>query len=156
MQTASRDLGAPGRSSRSIRARATVVVVGGLGALLLLGVVESAYRIIDLDRRRDEALVSEFELPDVAGDAGDALRRLRPTLAKGDRFALVFGPGVTSDDQGTYRLVSQSYLYPAIATSEPERADAVIVFGAPGPSIRESFGEIDVVNGVWLGRRSGE
>ena len=153
METAPRDLGAPARSSSPVRSGATMLLVGALVVLLVLGVWESGSRIVDLDRQRDEELATRFDLADVGGPTADAFRRLRPLLAEGDRFALVFGPDVTRDQRGTYQLVSLSYFYPAIATSDPAQADAVMVFGEPEPSVRDSFDEIGVVAGVWLGHR---
>jgi len=72
----------------------------------------------------------------------------------GDRFALVFGPDVDRDHVGTYRLVALSTLYPAVATSDLAAADAVMVFGEDPPQpILADFDRVDVVDGVWLGRR---
>jgi hypothetical protein len=153
METAPRDLGATARSTSPVRSGATMVLVIGLALVLVLGVLESGRRIVDLDRQRDEELVTSFDLADVGGGTAEAFRRVRPALAEGDRFALVFGPDVTTDQRNTYRLVSLAYFYPAIATSDPARADAVLVFGEPTPPVRESFDEIDVVAGVWLGER---
>ena len=142
------------RELSSVRAAA---IAGLLAAMLLalgVGVWQAVREIADLGDRRDQALESDWDLASVTGATADAFRRLRPTLGAGDRFALVFAPEVDRDQRGLYRLVSLSYLYPAVATSDPDDADAVMVFGAPSLGVRREFDEIGVVAGVWLGRRS--
>jgi hypothetical protein len=136
-----------------VRRVAVVAAVTAFVVVLLIGVAQAGRRVGDLGHRRDEALASRSEPVDVAGDVADAFRRFRATLHLGDRFALVFGDTVDSDRMGTYRLVALSYLYPAVATSDRADADAVMVFGEPSPSILADYEEIDVVDGVWLGRR---
>jgi hypothetical protein len=81
---------------------------------------------------------------------------LRATLRDGERFALVFGPDVSRDERGFLQLVSLSVLYPAVAVTDPAKADTVMVFGEnPPPSVADAFESIGVVDGVWLGRRRG-
>ena len=52
----------------------------------------------------------------------EAFRRLRVTLDAGERFALVFPQDTDRDQRGFYDLVSLSYLYPALASSDPAGA----------------------------------
>ena len=137
------------RSARVSSPRSCVAFV----VVLLLGVWDSGRRLGALNHRRDEALASRADPADVAGDAAEAFRRFRVTLRPGERFTLAFGPDVGRDQVGFYRLVALSYLYPAVATSDLASADAVMVFGAPSPPISDAFAEVDVVDGVWLGRR---
>ncbi len=149
--------GEPGVAADSIsRARPalTYALVAGLLLVLVLGVRNTVRRLDDVDRRRDQALASTFDVADATGSTAEAFRSFRSTLADGDRFALVFAPDVDRDRRGFYRLVSLSYLYPAIATSDPSGADAVMVFGRPSASVRRSFDEVAVVGDVWLGHRS--
>ena len=144
---------AAGPVSRA-RAPLTYALVGGLLVVLVLGVRDAVRRLDDVDQRRDQALETTFDVADVTGPAAEAFRTFRSTLAVGDRFALVFAPDVDRDRRGFYRLVSLSYLYPAIATSHPSDADAVMVFGRPSASVRRLFDEVAVVGDVWLGHRS--
>jgi hypothetical protein len=132
----------------------TYTLIAGLIVVLALGVRDAVRRLDDVDRRRDQALESTFDVADATGSAAEAFRTFRSTLAVGDRFALVFASDVDRDRRGLYRLVSLSYLYPAIATSHPSGADAVMVFGPPSASVRRSFSEVAVVGDVWLGHRS--
>lgn len=137
----------------TVRRVAVVTAAAAFLVVLLIGVWDAGRRIGDLGHSRDEALARHFEPVEVAGDVAGAFRRLRATLHAGDRFALVFGDTVDRDRMGTYRLVALSYLYPAVATSDPSDADAVMVFGDPPSSILGDYDEVDVVDGVWLGRR---
>jgi hypothetical protein len=155
MQTARRDLRAIAFASSPIRRGVFAVLVLAFGVVLVLGVADAGRRMRSLDDRRDEALAARRDPADVAGDAAGAFRRFRSTLSEGDTFALAFGPDVDRDQKGFYRLVALSYLYPAVAVSDPAEADAMMVFGPPTPSIRGTFDEIAVVDGVWLGRRPG-
>jgi hypothetical protein len=121
-----------------------------------VGVVDAARRLGSLDHRRDEAIAARGDTAGQAGNVAGALRRFRSDVGAGDRFALVFGPDLDRNQRGFYRLVALSYLYPAVAVPDPEEADAIMVFGTPTPSMRGTFGEIAVVDGVWLGRRGRE
>jgi hypothetical protein len=153
METARRDLVAIVRASSPVRTILVAALLVAFVVVLLVGVWHSGGRLGALNHRRDEALASRADPADVAGDAAEAFRRFRATLRPGERFTLAFGPDVGRDQVGFYRLVALSYLYPAVATSDLAKADAVMVFGAPSPSISDAFAEVDVVDGVWLGRR---
>jgi hypothetical protein len=138
----------------SARRVAVLAAVTAFLVVLLMGVADLGRRVNDLAHRRGEAFAGRYEpLVDVGGEVADAFHRFRATLDPGDRFTLVFGEDVDGDRVGTYRLLALSYLYPAVATSNASQADAVMVFGEPPPSILADFEEIDVVDGVWLGRR---
>jgi hypothetical protein len=141
------------RGRQTLRRVGVVAAVLAFVVVLLMSVADAWSRVGDLANRRDEALAGHSEPVDVAGDAADAFRRFRATLHEGDRFTLVFGPDVAPDRMGTYRLVALSYLYPAVATADRADADAVMAFGDVPPSLLSGLEEIDVVDGVWLGRR---
>lgn len=145
-----RSLGNPS----SLRARATIACLAGLVVTLVVGVGQAVHEIRDLDSRRDQALESEWDVASVTGTTAGAFRRLWASLDPGERFALVFPDDADRDQRGFYNLVSLSYLYPALASSDPADADAVMVFGLPPAGVRRAFDEIAVVDGVWLGRRS--
>jgi hypothetical protein len=130
-----------------------VTAVVAFAVLLLMSVADAGRRVGELGDLRDEALAGRSEPVNVAGDVADAFRRFRTTLHGGDRFTLVFARAFDPDQMGTYRLVALSYLYPAVATSDRSDADAVMAFGDVPPSLLSGFEEIDVVDGVWLGRR---
>jgi hypothetical protein len=156
MQTAPRSLAASLRSSSPTQTVAALALLGGFLVVVLLLAFGAWREIGHLGHRRDEALASRSDPVSVAGGAAGAFRRLRATLGEGERFALVFGPDVDRDQKGFYRLVSLAVLYPAIAVSDPARADAVMVFGEnPPPRVSGAFEPIGVVDGVWLGRRRG-
>jgi len=138
----------------SLRARATIACLAGLVVTLVAGVGQALHEIRDLDSRRDQAHESKWDVASVTGTNAEAFRRLRATLDAGERFALVFPDDADRDQRGFYNLVSLSYLYPALASSDPANADAVMVFGPPPTDVRRAFDEIAVVDGVWLGRRS--
>jgi hypothetical protein len=141
------------RAKQTLRRLAVVTAVVAFVVLLLMSVADAGRRVGDLGKLRDEALAGHSEPVGVAGDAADALRRFRATLHEGDRFTLVFGRAFDRDQMGTYRLVALSYLYPAVATSNRSEADAVMAFGDVPPPLLSGFEQIDVVDGVWLGRR---
>jgi hypothetical protein len=149
VETVRHDLGA----RHTLRRVAVVTAVVAFAVLLLMSVADAGRRVGDLGNLRDEALAGRSEPVDVAGDVADAFRRFRATLHAGDRFTLVFGRAFDPDRMGTYRLVALSYLYPAVATSDRSDADAVMAFGDVPPSLLSEFEQIDVVDGVWLGRR---
>ena len=130
-----------------------VLVVAFL-AILVLGLRDARRSIAGLGPLADAARSSVSDQADEAGAAAGAFRRARALVHEGDRFALVVPKSVGRDQAGLYRLVALSYLYPAIAVSDPARADLVMVFGNPSPAIRTAFDEVDVVSGVWLGRRT--
>jgi hypothetical protein len=137
----------------SPRALAALVVIAAFVGLVAWLVLDAGRTIDQLGSRRADGLASRSDGADAAGSVPNAFRSFRATLRPGERFALVFAPGTSIDFQGTYRLVSLSYLYPAIAVGEPEKAQAVMVFGEPSPAIRSAFAETGVVEGVWLGHR---
>jgi hypothetical protein len=153
MPVAPRTLGA------SLRAFSptTIVALALMAAFLIVvlaGAVQAGRRIDDLGHRRDEAMASHSDPADVAGDVAGAFRRFRSALRPGEHFALVFASNVGRDQKGFLQLVSLAVLYPAIAVSDPARADAVMVFGGEPPlPVREAFEPIGVVDGVWVGRR---
>ena len=153
MNDASRDRIVARPPLSRVRALAAGLFLAAFAVILLLGVRDAARRTASLDERRDQALAGQSDPVEIAGAVSAAFRRVRSTIGRDDRFALVFGPEFERDQQGFYRLVALSSLYPAIATADPGDADAVMVFGAPSPSIRARFDEIGVVEGVWLGRR---
>jgi hypothetical protein len=152
METNPRTVGGSPRGS-SLRRVGALLATAVFVALVVLVALGAAGQIRDLDSRRDEALASRSDGADAAGNAADAFRRFRATLHRGDHFALVFAPGTSIDDQGTHRLVAISYLYPAIAVTDVQKADAVMVFGEPSVAVRSTFAETGIADGVWLGRR---
>jgi hypothetical protein len=135
------------------RALAALVVIAAFVGLVAWHAWDAGRQIDELGAARTEALGSRSDGADSAGSAPEAFRSFRATLRPGERFALVFAPDTSIDDQGTYRLVSLSYLYPGVAVTDPEKAEAVMVFGEPSPAIRAEFHETAVVDGVWLGHR---
>ena len=137
----------------SPRALAALAVVGVFVAVVARQAWDAGREIDALGPQRRDALASRSDGADSAGSAPQAFRSFRATLRPGERFALVFAPGTSTNDQGTYRLVSLSYLYPAIAVTDPEKAQAVMVFGEPSAAIRADFDETGDVDGVWLGHR---
>jgi hypothetical protein len=137
----------------SPRALATIVVIAAFVGLVAWLVLDAGRTIEQLGSRRADGLASRSDGADAAGSVPNAFRSFRATLQPGERFALVFAPGTSIDFQGTYRLVSLSYLYPATAVDEPEKAQAVMVFGEPSAAVRSAFAETGVVDGVWLGHR---
>jgi hypothetical protein len=152
MSAATRQLG-PATDEQSRRAViATRILVAAFLVTVLLGLVDAGRRIGELDRRGDEARRSRSDPADAAGGAAEAFRRARSHLHPGDRYTLVL-PKLTRDLAGHYRLVALSYLYPAIAVPNAGQADVVMVFGDPSAPILTAFEEIEVVSGVWLGRR---
>ena len=132
----------------------SAILVAALALVLAIGMLQSLLRLSDLERRRDQALESTYDGAAVAGPVAEAFRAFRQALRPGDRFALVFGPDIGRDQRGFYRLVALSYLYPAVAQSDGERADAVMIFDGGPRAADTAFDEIGVVAGVWLGRRS--
>ena len=122
-------------------------------AVLLLGVWDSGRRLGALNHRRDEALASRADPADVAGDAAEAFRRFRVTLR---RASASRSPSARTS--AATRWASTGWSPSPISTPPSRRsdlasADAVMVFGAPSPPISDAFAEVDVVDGVWLGRR---
>ncbi len=150
MQPALRNLGASFHGV-SARTAATLLVTLAFVAVVTVYALGAGRRIADLGARRDEARQSRSDTAGIAGDTADAFRRFRAMLHPGDRFALLFGAGI--DDPGFYRLISLSYLYPAIAVTDARDAQAVMVFGRPSRSLRAAFAEVATVDGVWLARR---
>lgn len=106
-----------------------------------------------LDDRRASALVSRTDPVETAGETASAYRRFRAEVDGDTRFALVYGPAIDRNGRGFHRLFAGYYLYPAIAVDDPGEADAIMVFGTPGALLLDVFERIDVVDGVWLGRR---
>ena len=154
MQVVLRSVRAPLRSSSPGRTAAALVLLAGFLIIVCLGALQTSRRIGDLGHRRTDALASRSDPAEVADEAADAFRRFRSALRGGERFALVFSPDVDRDRRGFYQLVALSVLYPAIASSDPAQADAVMVFGEKPPqSVQDTFGEIAVMDGIWLGRR---
>lgn len=137
----------------SPRALAALVVVAVFVGLVARQAWDAGREIDALGSQRGDALASRSDGADSAGSAPEAFRSFRATLHPGDRFALVFAPGTSIDDQGTYRLVSLAYLYPAVAVTDPGKAQAVMVFGEPSAAIRAEFDETGLADGVWLGHR---
>jgi hypothetical protein len=152
MESARLSLGAARRGS-SPRVVVALVAIATFVGLVAWQALDAGRTIDQLGSRRADALASRSDGADAAGSAPEAFRSFRATLHAGERFALVFAPGTSIDDQGTYRLVSLSYLYPGIAVADPEKAQAVMVFGEPSAAIRSAFEETGVVDGVWLGHR---
>jgi hypothetical protein len=133
---------------------AVAAVLTAFVSVIVLGALASALRIADVERRRVEARADRTDSVSAAGSKAPALRRLQATLGDGDRFAFVFGPEVDRDQRGLHHLVALSVLYPAIAVADPEQADAVALVGiAPTAAITTRFAEVEVVDGVWIGRR---
>ena len=153
MHTAPRATDATVRLIPTVRRIAVLVLLVGFVVVIGVRVADSVRVIGDLDRGHRDALGSRSDTPGVSGDTADAFRRFRPMVRQGQRFALVFTPDVGRDQEGFYRLVALSYLYPAIAVEDLARADAVMVFGQPSSAVRAAFDEADVVAGVWLGSR---
>ena len=149
MQTARRSAAGPICTTGAL----AILTVVAFVALVAVGALDAAREIRRLEDRRHEALATRSDPADTAGAAAGAFRRFRSELGAGRRFAVVYGPDLDRDTRGFYRLFSGYYLYPAIAVSTPADADAVMVFGAPGPAISRAFASIATVDGVWLGRR---
>ena len=153
MDAAPRDLAPVSRPTSSIGTIVATALLAAFLALVLVGVWQAGQRLGHLNHRRDEALAARSDSADVAGDAAEAFRSFRATLQPGERFTLAFGPDVGRDQAGFYRLVALSYLYPAVATSDRARADALMVFGRPSAAVADAFENVGHVDGVWLGRR---
>jgi hypothetical protein len=128
-------------------------MVAAFVGLLAIGALDAVREVRRLDDRRREALAVETDPAATVGAAADAFRRFRSELGDGGRFALVYGPEVDRDQRGFYRLFGGYYLYPAIAVSSLQDADAVMVFGAPTEAVTRAFEQIATVDGIWLGRR---
>jgi hypothetical protein len=145
-----------GTTSSRWTARRTVVTAlfSAFAIVAAVGVVRTVLLLDDLADRRNKALYEQADSSGVRESKADAFRRIKLELSGSERFALVYGDDVDPDQRGFYQLYAGSYLYPAVAVFDPAAADAVMVFGAPPPSILEAFDEIGVTNGVWLGRRS--
>lgn len=154
MHSAPRSPGASALPTRTTRAGAALVLLIAFAVVVGLGVLDAGRVIGELGDQRERALASRSDdTAGLTGEAADAFRQFRAHLRKGERFALVFAPDIGRDQEGFYRLVALSYLYPAIAVDDPGRADAVMVFGEQSPGIRADFEQIGAAAGVWLGRR---
>jgi len=122
-------------------------------AIVAFGGLEAVRYAEALDDRRATALVYRTDPVETAGETATAYRRFRSEVDASTRFALVYGPGIDRHGRGFHRLFAGYYLYPAIAVGDPDEADAIMVFGPPGAAVLDAFERIDVVDGVWLGRR---
>ena len=149
MQTAQ---GSAVRPTHATVAFATLAVAAFVG-LVGIGALDAVREVRRLDDRRREALATQTDPAATVGEAAEAFRRFRSELGDGRRFALVYGPEIDRDQRGFYRLFAGYYLYPAIAVSSPQDADAVMVFGAPPYGVSRAFEPIATVDGTWLGRR---
>ena len=154
MQTASRDLRGTGGASRIERVALTAVVVA-FAVIVAVGALAAVRQARRLDDRRASVLSEHSDPAQAAGDQAEAFRTFRRSLDDGARFSLVYGPEVDRNQRGFYRLFAGYYLYPAVAVTRLELADAVMVFGPPPPAVRRSFDPIGELDGVWLGRRTG-
>lgn len=91
--------------------------------------------------------------PAAAGGARrvDATAGAHALLEPGDRFALLVGEEIDRSTAGTVRLLSNQYLFPAIAVRDADDADVVVGVGEVPP-----VAGLDVVlgrDGAWVGRR---
>lgn len=156
IRTAARDGAASFRSIARLRTAAVVALLAAFLVAVALVALDGVRGIRELEDRRDNALGSQPDVAAIAGEVAGALRRFRSELREGERFALEFSPDVGRDQEGFYRLVALSFLYPAVAVADPEHAHGLMAFGGPpAPDVRGAFREIAVVDGVWLGRRPG-
>jgi hypothetical protein len=144
--------GPPSRGT-SATTVAVAALCAGFALVVVWAVVGTASRVRALDERRAEALATRVDPVTVAGPVTPAFIRFRELLDGDSRFLLVYDAAVAADQRRTYRLVGGYYLYPAIAVTDLEAANAVMVFGAPSEAVRSSFVEVATVDGVWLGRR---
>ena len=154
MQTASRDLRGTGGASRIERVALTAAVVA-FAVIVAVGALAAVRQARHLDDRRASVLSEHSDPAQAAGDQAEAFRTFRRSLDDGARFSLVYGAEVDRNQRGFYRLFAGYYLYPAVAVTRLELADAVMVFGPPPPAVRRSFDPIGELDGVWLGRRTG-
>jgi hypothetical protein len=136
---------------------ASAIVVALLSVAFLvvvgLGVNDAARRASQLGAKRAEAVATRSDPASTAGGAAAAFRSFGSVLEPGARFALVYDEDYDRNERGFYNLFARYYLYPALAVSDPARADAVMVFGDPLPQVLERFDQLAVVDGFWLGRR---
>jgi len=153
MQTAARDLAGTSGASRSERA-ALFALVGAFLAIVSYGAAAAVLEAERLDDRRAFALTELRDPVATAGESAEAFSRFRSELDARSRFALVFGSAVDRDQRGFYHLFAGFFLYPAVAVDDPARADAVMVFGSPPPSVLREFERLDLLDGIWLGRRA--
>jgi hypothetical protein len=127
--------------------------------VLLVGVaVSTLQRARTFESQRAERLLPPPEREHaVVGRIADepvasALRKADALLGRGDRFALVVAPAVDRSTAGAYRLLSDQYLFPALATADPGAAEVVIGVGGAAPAP-----DLDLVYeraGAWVGRRT--
>ena len=148
-----------GASSRTtpVAERLAALLVVAFFVAVLIGVLGAGLQIGDLTRRHDDTIRSRLVRAERTDDVGNALRRLRTALHRGERFALVFSPGASAGDSEFFRqlarLLALSEFYPAIATDDLQDADVAIVVGKPPLRVRRGFDEVQSVRGLWLGRR---
>jgi hypothetical protein len=104
-----------------------------------------ANRTSDLSRIPVQARADELSW---AGDNAGALRVFRSHMRPDDDFVLVFGRGA---DETLLRLLTHSYLYPAVEVSAVDDPHVIIGFGegARPPTTPDL-----VVGDAWLLRRS--
>jgi hypothetical protein len=143
-------------AARSRVAQVCCVLVLGLTIVLAVWSVR-LIRSVE-ERRTDRVSVPSDKRADVVlGTLGEssatALRRARSALAPGDLFALVVDPSTDRSAVGTFRLVAQHYLFPAIETADAEGAKVVVVIGARRDLIPVRFEPLLDAEGVWVGVR---
>ena len=148
-----RDLSAD-LSALRCQARTVYIVLAALTVVCALATAAAARQILTVDEMHDEASRARGDLASLTGGPSDAFRMFRESLEQGEHFAVVFGDHVDPGDRGMFWLVALAYLYPGIAVESPRDADAVMVFGEPPATVRDSFDEVAVVGDVWMGRSS--
>jgi hypothetical protein len=126
------------------------IVVAASGVLLTrdLEARHTQRVLIPSDRRSDVLLGTLVEEP-----AATAFRRARAVLQTGDRFAIVVAANTDRSTAGMLRLVSQHYLFPAIAVANPAAAHVVVVLGARTGPLPRRFVPLLAVTGAWVGVR---
>jgi hypothetical protein len=142
--------------SRGTRVVIAVVALGAFVGLFANLTVTSARSLSRLSDERELFVASPTEGLNASlwpvGGGADVLKVLRPMLHPGERFWLsVRNPEA---DVTSYRLVSEYYLYPAVAVADEADADVVFIVGGDPAARQAGFTTLVDKDGIWVGRRS--
>lgn len=146
------------RRPRTLAELVTVACAAAVAVLLVAVAVSTLQRARTFESQRDQRLLpAALREHAVVGRIAEepvasALRKAHALLGPDDRFALVVAPDVDRSTAGAYRLLSDQYLFPALAVEDAGTAEVVVGVGdvPPAPDLELVFER----EGAWVGRRS--
>jgi hypothetical protein len=147
------------RRPSGVREVAVLVCAAAAVALLAWTALSTISRTRDFEAQRRERLLPAEERPHVllgslaSEPSASALRAAERVLGPGDRFALLIPPGIDRSTAGTYRLLANAYLYPAVAVADPSGADVVIGLFGGGAELRQERETVFASGDAWVGSR---